>query len=252
MNQDFAIDLTPGNARRLVAISRICSMNLDPLLISKAKEGLLDDSAFDPLVCPRTSLRQAATQFIVDCGYRCAVPMLDNTLDRRMILNAVRLSGEEIVTIATNDCRGWSRVINGYKLAKSLKIVPIRSAFDRDANNTVANSDRYAGILVLDYPVAGFSGVPDSMYCAICNDFPRTIIHASPPHIYVATNAGFPWWEMSCALFSTMPDLIFSYSADGIRSVMHYPSWKLSGRDELAILYNTFLPSKMSNYGLNT
>jgi len=254
MNQDLAFEITPAKARKLLKASEICKMVLP--------NGIEDISKTDLLDIQGSFAEKELMQFIVDTDYRCVVCSPPGLTRTRFI--------ELIKQTCTNNI-----IVTGYNKQLWLKEVhfePITSA----VNHKFQDGKR-SSILIYDY---GVMPNEDNIEI-ISNEFPKTIVFVC----YEAMrNAGqksfkkalrdvnsvlflqqqiesygvnlsgdpakFEWWNPACSLYPNMPRDIFFLSEFSFKwNMTRGTNWLRQEINDIAFLYNAFLPEKMINYG---
>lgn len=218
-------------ARRLLHITALCRIDLDPAIAALATQDVL--AAANPL----RGIRRAATQFMLDCDLRCAVPLVLATLDRALVLNAVHLAGLQTVTIASGLRQRWTQLLKTVDF--DAKILTINQAFEPEHQD-----GRRDGVLLLDWPESGHS---DWKLIGLAKEFPRTIIISEaiqhPLLLNPAHAAGdVSWWPMGHCLCPEMPDARLFIHDVFDRYVTGSPVWSARHCLEMAMFYHVFLP----------
>ena len=244
MNQDFALELTPAIARRLVTIAKLGRVILDERIIATAKEGLLSEDVWaDELLLPSANQR-AMTQFIIDCGLRCAIACPG--IEESVILNAVRLTDfDGPISIATRCISRWNAALQGFTLSDRAKVVTIAAAYDPERNDSICDQEHRKGLLIIDWRGSGRSfrmGDQLARYdnlVGMCREFPRTIVFAPNAHVTGSVAA------IASALYDgVMPTSVFGLSLQDI--VGHFELPNLTSVDQLAVFYNVFINSELA------
>lgn len=253
MNVNFSIRATPSVARRLFHISEICCIQLDEKIKEIAKQNLIPEDA-DPLF-PLTGIRRAATQFILDCELRCAIPSLHEHIDRHLILNAILMFGIKKITIATSSGSKWKTTLAAFNFDKT-QIITTYDAFQPEYQKNYRD-----GVLILDWSPLDSN---EQVRIALAKEFPKTILFENfdstketiRRHEYCNSNLeirgyNYRWWDMGICLFPEMPKAVFEYTQRAFeKSAIYQTTWKHKSRNSLAIFYNVFLPhfANMSGY----
>lgn len=221
MNIDFALPATGANARRLLHIANVFGLNLDKKISEIAKEDLIpDQDEFLPL----TGVRKAATQFIIDCDFRCAILRLSVEIDRYLIVNALALSKKySKITVVSNTPVYWKTCFKGFS-DFDVKYYSTEDIFKPEYQN-----GRRDGVLLMDFTYHN-----PSYITSLAREFPKTIIYwESANNIENIENT--PWLDMGHALYPNFP------GNDRHRYGNFYKSKKADS--SAAIFYSVFLPS---------
>lgn len=182
MNQDFMIKATPGIARRLVALSKICRINLDDEIVELANTGLI---AHFPSYLGRT--QREVIQFLADADYR-GMMLYDHVVEgKATALAAAIVSGMTPITILADtlhDREEWHAVATSLALSPvcirardndlenpidpqhNVRIITQECAYDKDVMK-----DARAGILLID----GYCAQTDVAE-GLCIEFQHVII----------------------------------------------------------------------------
>ena len=155
-------------ARRLVKLSRICSIDLDPAIADLAKTGLQPDSAFDEFLGPS---ERAAIQAIFDYDFRAVLPAAQA---HTVAIAACRQADIRPVVVYTKHGKIWDKLAIkwGYTPGKDFHtFAPSETDLDAD----FVKEHRH-GILLLDESGSGSMLRRYNFAGMIAQDFPRTMV----------------------------------------------------------------------------
>jgi len=226
MNVDFRLPATGAIARRLLLIAATSTkIDMDEQVEQIAKQDLLPDDEFFPL----TGVRRAATQFILDCGLRCALlPITVRTLsrfdigiDQSLILNAVFLAGQTKLTIATQKKHLWEDALRGFKTFTDIQLIKNDQAF-----LSVHQENWRDGVLIYDWDENTL------LANAVAKEFPRTIIYSS---LNYPEMLDYSMQSIGLCLF---PDMNIKHN--------NYRTYR-----QTAAMFNIFLPEFATMSGYN-
>ncbi len=201
MNEDFALLLTPANARRLLRLSQACDMtiaNTEELLEIAATDTIPYD-AFDPFVCPHSLTRETITQFLLDNNLRGIVQQdYHPDFNEIALMNTVRLRRPEFVSVFTNREKVWKDA------AKACLPLGVNVDVCRHYTMTGENIDkRRSGILIIDNDATSESS-PHKLR-AFASEFASTL--------YFDGLRGFdlipPWTLPASMMNPTMPTSLY-------------------------------------------
>jgi hypothetical protein len=180
----MALLATPATVRRLLLMRQAGKIDLTPEIIAVADQDRLDESAFDPMVCPYDIIKLTISQFLLDCNLRGAVQsMWHPEFHPLALLNAVRHGADQAVIVTLR--RGvWVPAARAVNLP--VTILP---------TTTLGKLDRIDRRTVLIHDVCG----TDHHLRNWVREFPRTIIYDYSDVRLV------PWIYWARLLFPGMP-----------------------------------------------
>lgn len=252
MIHDYEFAPTPALARRLLALSAICHLELHEGVASLAGQDLLSSDGFEA----GSPLRRAAAQFLLDSGLRGVLPSLDPVLDRRLVVDTIAASGVTPVTIISRHAGSWRKALRGSVLRHDALVGNVDAVLDLEAI-----AGRRDGVLVMDWQHSERFSRHAKM-AVLAREFPRTLIFCDTDAVAAAQQADFglsvqgpalawvqrsptslEWDSMARVLFPDMPREVFSQgTASRWSGLAHGPAWRVTHRDELCLLFNVFLP----------
>lgn len=195
MNVDFNLGNSSGVARRIVKLSEICDIVVDPSIVEKSEQGLLDQSVQENYNLNNKEVK--AIQSIIDFGFRCVVPGYEN---EKAALVALISSNIFPIIIFTNKIRRlyWHKFIT--KEYPNLKIdenIFIVTKIDED----FITEENRAGAVIID---TNSSYLISSENISFSMDFEKIII--------VCQNKKMNWIEYAEILFpNSFSDLVKGY-----------------------------------------
>lgn len=208
VNQEFGLLATPATARRLVLLAGFCQIDISESIRVLARQQVVSDNLFDPIICPETDDRRLGTQFIIDCEFRCiVVRRFLRAMDMTSVLNATRHDPTKNVVILTGSRLIWKPVV------KSLFMTDRVSYFNHPdllLQDAVALRDR---ILIVD--VSTPTNNIGYQIAALLRLFPASLIYLGwdsityPIDHSTWTEYWVPWADV---LFPQMPPLTVSLS----------------------------------------
>lgn len=230
MNQDFALSATPSNARRLLLLQHIGAIHITDEIRALAARDMIDESHFDPLVCPYHPVKHRITQFLLDCKLR-GVVMADfhPEYNEIALLHAIKLANAPRIHIVSNQLSRWNPAIAALSLApiveKSSFLMLSREQIDQHRHNTVLVVDANLGILrgklrilaqefaqIIVYQARDGNQSLHTEWLVWANLLFPTMPHPLYPH--VVENVPAAWLELSLVDFAPFyntclfPDLI--------------------------------------------
>jgi hypothetical protein len=252
MNQDFAFEITPARARKLLKIAEVFMTEIDISLEPLSK---IDIVPFNG-----TPEEQELYQFIIDTDYRCVVTCMSHDFERHTLLEMLR--GREFFIVG--DFHDWKdfgveavwpdeAMDHDFQKGKRHKVM----IYDWAETENAANAE----MLCMEFPKSiiyvsedvintkrqlSFQGLDRQQKAS----FTKTKQHNNEPRkpVEKIKDTNFPWWEMGGALFPNMPRSVFDLSNTAFLKRMK-PIWKKNDVNDLAVVYNVFISDKMNNYG---
>ena len=258
MNQDLAFELTPAKARKLMKASELCKTDIDSDILKIAKQDLVGiDASVEEL---------ELMQFVSDTDFRCTI--CAPALTRTRFLNLLDKIGIETIIVTGQNNEEWKE-----------KFVEFGIAMTHNFQAGKRNS-----LLIYDWETVG----NENNLEIIGHEFPKTICYVSGETMKQNTNrnfqsvldssdlmtklfykgslkrqrmmtvkhqelvkdSNFEWWHSACLLYPQMPRNIFQVSKFTLsRNILHESIWTKQDANDLAFLYNVFIPERMINYG---
>ena len=170
MNQDFFIDASTGMARRLVNLSRILPIDLDPILKEQANDELLTEADFAGLPEFEPSEREAI-QTLLDFDLRAVLPGPINRLPL-VVLAAARLRNiKPIVVLTVGFGQSWRDAAEQFNLVEDEDIFVQQRTSSTLSCDPDFLRDKRQGLLLIDERVIDFDIA--SLYS---RDFPHTVV----------------------------------------------------------------------------
>jgi hypothetical protein len=223
MNQDFALLPTPANARRLLMLQRICPIEVSAEITAIAQRETIGESQFDPLICPHHPVKQAITQFLLDCRLRGIVQAnYHPEYNEIALLHTLKLAHADRIHIVTNKPSRWTRPI----AALSLERVTHTSLSLFLSKDSIERRDT---VLVVDVTM----GIMRSRLRVAAQDFPQIIIYQANDG---QTNLHAHWVIWAHLLFPGMPHPLYMALVENVPS-----AWRHRSLAEFAPFYNTCL-----------
>lgn len=200
MNEDFGLLLTSGNARRLIRFQRSFNISVSDGLDRIAQQDLIDEAAFDAIICPADAVKLAITQFLLDCNLRGVIQYnFHREFSEIAVLNAVRLAKPEHVVIFTERRELWR---NCAKAWFQDDICHIYTPF----NLSFEEIDKFrSGVLIVDCD--NRTEMFANKIRDFGSEFPRTIVY--DPSCDDGFDGVAPWTFWARALFPTMPHPLY-------------------------------------------
>jgi hypothetical protein len=258
--------LTPAKARKLLKVSEICSVILDPAIEDMARK---DTLTFEFNTPPE---EKELLQFIVDTNFRTGICSLTYNYTRENLLRMLASVDVRNIIITGQNLNWWSFVTD-LKSDMDIQIAkPTQMAehdFQKGKRNHVVIFDTNGGgsdgnieIIAKEFPntlvyLSGLRGISKQRSFILSEPQPLFVkeYKSTPKKHYsmdLAKETDVAWWNFGCALFPNMPRGIFDKSAMYFESqIMHKPVWKKSDVNDMAIMYNVFIPEKMQGYGFH-
>jgi len=201
MNEDFALLLTPANARRLLRIAQACDMTIDNIeeLLEIAVTNTLPEDAFDQFVCPYSLTREVITQFLLDNNLRGIIQQdYHSDFNEIALMNAVRIKRPNSVTVFTNREKTWKDA------AKACLPLGVDVNVSRPYMMVGDDIDKHrSGILIIDND-ATTASAPHKLR-AFASEFASTL--------YFDSLRGFnlipPWTLVASMMNPTMPNPLY-------------------------------------------
>jgi len=194
MNQDFVLGNSSGIARRIVKLSTICEIVVDPSVIEKAELDLIDSSVKEQYNLNEIEIN--AAQSIIDFNFRCVVPGNNND---KVVFAAILSSKIFPIIVYTNKQRKqyWFKFIKNYPELKIDENFFIKTEIDE---NFITEENR-RGVIIID---THSSYIISSESLSFVMDFERTII--------ICQNKKPYWIECAEIIFpNSIFDLIKGY-----------------------------------------
>ena len=220
MNQDFALMATPANARRLLLLSRIGGIDIADDIKQLATRDTIGEADFDPLVCPYNPVKQALTQFLLDCNLRGVVQdAYHPEFNPLALLYTFKLANAQRVLILSSRPTRWESIISTLALPNA-SVRPFASLTDADLDQ------RQHTVLVADADGSTFRG----RLRIVAREFPQTVVYEHTVDVTLETH----WTIWANLLFPTMPHPLY------VRMVKDVPEhWSSQLLSEFAPYYNT-------------
>jgi hypothetical protein len=283
VNQDFAFELTPAKARQLLKVSEICLNELDPAIEALARQDLL---IFDGHCSQTPPEEKELAQFIADTGFRCGICSTTFDFRRENLLNMLAFLGVKELIITAQNLSFWN-FLDRWKARMNIRIVKMKEMMSHEFQKqnrsctvifdwgTDSNEDNLE-IVAKEFPkTMAYASRFDTGRAAnrSFSSFMRTNDIASAPlvklnyksdtpqletglvassRLELVRDNNFAWWEIGFGLNPNMPRAIFDLSTPTFKNqIMKEPVWKKSDVNDIAIMYNVFLPDRMQGYGFH-
>jgi hypothetical protein len=195
MNQDFLLDCTPANARRMMKLAKIGKFTVDPAIVEISEISHLVDTGCLPWPLSETTMN--AARFVEDCSLRAAIPCLNIDEGRRAALAAVVATGIDQIVIRTPLPPSWFRMLRAAGLVYSTdvssdaKVVLLSKITADDLTILAAHRD---GVAIIEWD--GFENIGADLVLA--QEFERCIIVGKPFH----ADAG--WGHSTASMAKTL------------------------------------------------
>ena len=174
MNQDFALEATPGIARRLIQIARLCRVDLDPAISEMAKTGLIPEEEFAPYAMAEAE--KAAIQTITDLNFRAVVPGPTNRLNYTALV-AAKIAGISPIVVYTRPSYTWDHLAKQVGFKPNEDFFTLRPPHQTEVLDANFVKEHRHGLLLMDQGTLG--GM--SLCCNIlAMDFARTLYLCAP------------------------------------------------------------------------
>ena len=254
-------------------------MEIDPAIESIARQDVLsfNDNRMEPE-------EKELAQFIVDTDFRCGICSTTFDFRRENLLRMLAFLGITELIITAQNLHFWN-FLDRWKTQMNIRIVKIKEMMSHDFQKqnrsnlvifdwgTDTNEDNLE-IIAREFPktiayVSHFDA-GRSTNRSFSSFMKSNDIHHAPMvklnyksdtpqegdlemrRRPLVRDNNFAWWEIGCSLNPNMPRAIFDLSTPTFKNqVMREPTWKKSDVNEMAIMYNVFLPDMMRGYGFH-
>ena len=225
MNQDFVLSATPSNARRLMLLQRIGAIHITDEIRALAARDAIDESHFDPLVCPYHPVKHRITQFLLDCKLRGVVMAnFHPEYNEIALLHAIKLAKAPRIHIISSHHTRWNPAIAALSLTPIVEKSPFlmlsKQQIDQHRHNTV---------LVVDANLSVLRG----KLRILAQEFAQVIIYQANDSNRSLHSEWLVWANL---LFPSMPHPLYPHVVENVPA-----AWSELSLVDFAPFYNTSL-----------